>query len=368
MKSTVALITILHGIIHLVGFVKSFNLFPISQLTQNIPKVQGILWLFAALLFVLCAVLQLLKKDLWLPMALLAVSISQGLILLDWHDAKFGTLVNIIILIASIVGIGTWHFYRKYMSEVATLLNQSGSPVASVLTESDIQHLPEPVRKYLSYTGALGKPKVSFFKVEFSGQIRKNEKSEWMPFTSEQYNSINPSTRLFFMKATMKHLPVAGFHSFKNGSAFMDIRLFSLFNVQFQSGKEMSISETVTFFNDMSCMAPATLIDPRIKWIEVSHHSVGAEFTNNNIMVSATLYFNDDGALINFISGDRYASREDNIMKRLPWSTPLKDYKIINGHRLAGYADAIYQYPEKELCYGQFLVTNIQYNREIENH
>lgn len=56
------------------------------------------------------------------------------------------------------------------------------------------------------------------------------------------------TTRLFFMKAVMKGLPVSGLHSFKNGVAFMDIRLLSLFKVQFQSGKEMGIAETVTFF------------------------------------------------------------------------------------------------------------------------
>jgi hypothetical protein len=105
---------------------------------------------------------------------------------------------------------------------------------------------------------------VKNFKIEFTGQIRKDEQSEWMPFTSEQYNFLNTSTRLFFLKATMKHLPVAGLHSYKNGNAFMDIRLFSLFKVQYQSGKEMGIAETVTFFNDMCCMAPGSLIDPRI--------------------------------------------------------------------------------------------------------
>lgn len=364
MKFLIVLIIILHGTIHGLGFVKAYNIFPINQLTQNIPKVQGIFWLLAALLFISCAGLLLLKKDLWLPIAVLAISVSQGLILSSWLDARLGTLANIIILIAAIIGFGTWHFTRKYKSEATSLLEQASLRAIPILAESDIQHLPEPVRRYISYIGALGKPKVSFFKVEFAGQIRKDDQSEWMPFTSEQYNFIDSSTRLFFMKATMKHLPVAGFHSFKNGSAFMDIRLFSLFNVQYQAGKEMSISETVTFFNDMCCMAPATLIDPRIKWNEVRSDTVTADFTNNNITISATLHFDDNGALVNFISDDRFATGENNIMKRLPWSTPLKDYKIVNGHRLAGYADAIYSYPEKDLCYGQFLVTNIQYNGE----
>jgi hypothetical protein len=182
-----------------------------------------------------------------------------------------------------------------------------------------------------------------------------------MPFTSEQYNFVNPAVRLFFMKASMKHLPVAGFHSYKNGIAFMDIRLLSLFKVQYQDGKEMGIAETVTFFNDMCCMAPATLIDNRISWTEVDSNIVNALFTNNGITISARLHFNAKGELINFISGDRYADTDDG-MKKLQWSTPLKDYKNINGYRLAGYADAVYKYPTSDLCYGNFRLTSIEYN------
>lgn len=94
----------------------------------------------------------------------------------------------------------------------------------------------------------------------------------------------------------------------------------------------MGIAETVTFFNDMCCMAPATLIDPRIKWLETDDNKVRASFTNNGITIYAWLYFNEKGELINFISNDRYAA---DAGKNLPWSTPLKEYKEINGYRLA---------------------------------
>lgn len=59
---------------------------------------------------------------------------------------------------------------------------------------------------------------------------------------------------------------MAGFHCFKNGEAYMDIRLLSIFKVEYQSGAVIVTSETVTFFNDMCVMAPAALIDKRIKW------------------------------------------------------------------------------------------------------
>lgn len=288
-----------------------------------------------------------------------AVVISQLVIILSWHDAKFGTIANVIILLASIIGYGTWSYYDKYQNDVKTNLQQKEYFQNSLLTEMDIQHLPEPVKKYLSYTGCIGKPKVNNFKIAFVGKIRKNEQSAWMPFTSEQYNFMGNPTRLFFMKAVMKSLPVAGYHVYKNGYAYMDIRLLSLFKVQYQDGEEMDKAETVTFFNDMCCMAPATLIDKRISWQVTGENIVKATFTNNGITITADLFFNEVGELVNFKSNDRYNTEAG---KKLPWATPLKDYKEVNGYKLAGYAETIYTYPDRDLTYGTFEVSSVKYN------
>lgn len=362
MKTIFLILVIFHGLIHLSGFAEAFNIETVNQLSQHISKINGIFWLTCAGLFVGAALLFALKKDLWWMFSLLAVMVSQYLVFTNWSEAKFGTIANAFILVATVIGYGTLSFRNKYKTEVATFLNQAAFIPDSLLTETDIHHLPEPVKKYLHYTGAIGKPKVKNFKVEFSGQIRKDDQSEWMPFTSEQHNFIDASARLFFMKATMKHLPLTGFHCFKDGNAFMDIRLLSLFKVQYQAGKEMDIAETVTFFNDMCCMAPATLIDKRIVWFDAGGNKVRAKFTNKGMTISAWLQFNDKGELINFISDDRYAASENNTMKRFRWLTPMKEYKTFDGHKLAGYVEAIYAYPHGDMCYGNFRLTNIVYN------
>ena len=362
MKYIFPVLLILHGAIHLMGFAKAFNYAAIENIHSTISKPVGLLWLLACALFVAAGIALLAKADWWHFIAFAAVLLSTVLIINIWNDAKFGTIVNIIILAAAITGYATANYYNWYQKEVQAGLSQTAALPVSVLTEQDIAFLPEPVKNYIRYTGSVGKPKVENFKLEFTGQIRQDEKSAWMPFITEQYNFINTSTRLFFMKAVMKGLPVAGFHSFKNGDAFMDIRLLSLFKVQYQAGKEMGIAETVTFFNDMCCMAPATLIDKRITWLESDSSKVKAEFTNNGITVSAWLWFNEKGELYNFISDDRFAAGKNGSMKRIRWSTPMKNYREINGYKLASVAEAIYSYPEGDLCYGTFTLKQIKYN------
>lgn len=362
MRITFILLTTIHGLIHLLGFLKAFELSVVKQLTLPVSKQFGLIWL---IVFVFCAITAIsfaLNYRYWWAFGFIASLSSQILIVFFWQDAKFGTIANLIILTASIIAFSTWNYFNHYQNDVKTSLKKIDYSQNSELTESDIQHLPDPVKRYLRYTGSVGKPKVKNFKIEFVGKIRKDEQSEWMPFTSEQYNFMETPTRLFFMKAEMKGLPVAGYHSYMNGDAFMDIRLLSLFRVQYQDGAEMNLSETVTFFNDMCCMAPATLIDKRIKWLEVEKNRVKASFTNKNISVSAWLYFNEKGELINFISEDRYSA---DAGKQLPWSTPLKDYQEINGYRLSGNAETIYSYPDRDLSYGIFKISNIEYNSKV---
>jgi len=349
----------MHGLIHLLGFLKAFGLSDVKQLTMPVSKQFGMIWLFVFLFCAIAAIMFAFNYRYWWAFGFIASLSSQILIIFFWQDAKFGTFANVIILIASIIGFSTWKYYNQYQNDVKVSLKKIDYSQNSELTEIDIQHLPDPVKRYLHYTGSVGKPKVKNFKIVFAGKIRKDEKLEWMPFTSEQYNFLETPSRLFFMKAEMKGLPVAGYHSFINGDAFMDIRLFSIFRVQYQDGVEMDLSETVTFFNDMCCMAPATLIDKRIKWLEIENNRVRASFTNNNISVSAWLDFNEKGELINFISEDRYSA---DAGKQLRWSTPLKDYQEINGYKLSGNAETIYSYPDRDLTYGIFKISSIEYN------
>jgi hypothetical protein len=160
----------------------------------------------------------------------------------------------------------------------------------------------------------------------------------------------------------MNYMPVKGYHRLKNGNSSMDIRLFALYQVQHASGPQMAVSETVTFFNDMCCMAPAALIDNRIKWLETYDDKVKASFTQDDITVTAWLYFNQKGELIDFTSYDRYAEANDGSLQQMKWSTPLRDYKDIHNHRLPSYAETIYTYVDGDFTYATFAVTNVQYN------
>jgi hypothetical protein len=356
-KYVFVLLLLVHGLIHLMGFAKAYNYANISQLTKEISKPAGFFWLVATILFITAAAMFFLKKESWPMLAIIAVVISQLLIIMMWQDAKFGTISNVIVLLIAILSWGSQHFEVKFKNDVQTNLKENNTPT-DLLTEVDIQTLPLPVQKYLRYVGVLNKPKVKNMRIVFDGEMRDKGK-DWFPFRSIQYNFFNEPTRLFFMKAKMFGINVPGYHNYHAAAASMDIRLFGLFPIVQVKGVEMNKAETVTVFNDMCIMAPATLIDTRIEWEAIDSTSTKATFTNGLNKISAILHFNELGQLVNFISDDRYAVSD---MKQYRFSTPMKDYKSFDGINVPAYGEAVWHYPEGEFVYGKFKLVSIEYN------
>lgn len=254
---------------------------------------------------------------------------------------------------------------KIYKKAVLEGLKRTNTIKKELLTEENTQHLPPIVNKYLHYTGSIGKEKVLNFKAEFEGGIRSRPGEEFMSLKSVQYNFTDIPTRVFYIVAKKKGIPAKGIHLYRDQTAIMLIKLLGLFTIVDSRGREMDQGETVTLFNDMCFLAPSSLIDPDIKWREIDKTTVEARYTNGNITITATLFFNEKGELVNFLSNDRYETLDGKTFKNYPWITPVTGYADINGYRLPSAAKLIYKYPDQDFCYGEFRLKSLEYNCRI---
>jgi hypothetical protein len=74
------------------------------------------------------------------------------------------------------------------------------------VTEADLALLPGLVGRYLRFAGAVGRPRVRNFRIDFTGTFRTGLKAPWMRFRSRQFNFIDPPARLFLMRGSMAGL------------------------------------------------------------------------------------------------------------------------------------------------------------------
>lgn len=364
MRIAFAVLLSIHALIHLTGWFKAFGLAELPKLTIPISKPLGVAWLVATLvLIVAVAALFVAPRGFWL-VGVFGVLISQIVIVSSWSDAKFGTIMNVIVLMAvvhSAFARGPFGLHASYEGEVRRgLMRATPTPV---VTEADLGPLPAPVQRYLRFAGVVGQPRVRNYRMRFVGRIRSAAHAPWMEFTAEQVSFTERPRRLFMMDARMKGLHVDVFHSYVDAEARMRVRVLSLYPMIDAGGFDFTTTETVTIFNDMCVLAPATLISPAITWKSLDDKTVEGTFTNSGHAIRAKLYFDDSGALANFTSDDRPGLAPDGktfIPQR--WSTPLRGYRAYGAFRLASHGDARYAPPSGEFTYGEFDILEISYN------
>jgi len=259
----VAVVVVVHGLIHLLGAAKGLGWADVTQLADPISTAMGVAWLAAAVLVLVADVLFVIRARWWWVVGAVAVVSSQTVIFTSWSDAKAGTVANIILLAVVVYGYasqGPASYHAEYRDRAYAALTEPLHDGA--VTEADLAHLPEPVATYVRRSGAVGQPRVTNFQACIHGRIRAGATMAWMTFIGEQVNTYGSEpSRLFFMDATMFGLPVDVLHAFVGPSATMRVKACSLVPIVSAAGPDMDRAETVTLFNDLCILAPAAIIE-----------------------------------------------------------------------------------------------------------
>lgn len=373
MRIALSVLLAVHGLIHLLGVAKAFDLASLTELKIPISRPMGLVWLAAAVAILgAVATWHVAPRWFWL-VGLLGLFLSQVAIVGSWGDARYGTIPNLILAIVVIHGafaVGPWSLQAEYDRLVQDGIAAAAPPPARI-TEEDLAPLPPPVQRYLRFTGVVGTPRVAGFRARMTGRIRGSATGPWMPFTAEQSNFYGDRPRRYFrIQATRGGLPVDGLHVYGEQDASMRIRLLSLFPIVTVEGPEMMRGETVTLLNDACLFVPGVLIDLPIQWTVLEAPAPGEEdrgkwtveavWTRDPHTVRATLFFDSSGALTDFQSDDRPALSQDG-RTLLPqrWSTPVRDYRPMGPFRLAARGEGRYAAPDGEYAYIEIEVQEV---------
>ena len=116
-NSIAAIYLIVHGIIHLIGFVVFWQIAEIEDISYKTTvlagrldigdvgmRVLGVVWLLIAVAFVIAGVAIFFSPPWWWSFTLAVTIASLIVTLLGWPDARFGVLANIVILLFLFLG------------------------------------------------------------------------------------------------------------------------------------------------------------------------------------------------------------------------------------------------------------------------
>ena len=111
MQYIIGIFLILHGIVHLIGFLVQWKIVKTDEMPYSTKifagkfdvghigiRIVGLLWLIGALAFIAAGVGLIILLPWWYSLTLYAAVYSLFLSISGWPDARFGVFVNLIIL------------------------------------------------------------------------------------------------------------------------------------------------------------------------------------------------------------------------------------------------------------------------------
>ncbi len=356
-----AFLLLAHGLIHLMGFFKAYKLAEIPQLNAPISKPVGMLWLAAAVLFVLSGVLFFLKKDAWWMPATAAVLLSQMLIFSAWQEARFGTAANLIIIVAIVFGYGIWHFNAMVKSELSSFLPQQ-LPSASTLTSEKIAELPTVVQQWLLRSNAVDRPITNTLHLDQNGAMRSTPDGKWMPVQAEQFFTVEHPG--FYWMADVTMMPgvhLAGRDKYQEGHGHMLIKAFSLFPVADSKGPETDQGSMLRYLAE-TCWFPSAAVREYIRWEQLDSVSAKATMRYGGVEASGTFHFTEEGDLKSFDALRYYDRKGGATLEKWHIENDLTSFRDFEGIRIPTKSEVSWQLAGGDFTWYRLEITNVQYN------
>lgn len=365
MRIIFLIIVLLHALIHLLGFVKAFNLAEVKELTLPISKPFGIVWLVTALIFLLYAYLYFTNnRQTWI-FGLIAVLVSQILIITFWQDAKIATLPNLIILIAVAFFYGNSSFATLVEKEKAEILSKSEIKKAEVFSEAEIKDLPEVIQKWLKNSGAIGREKTQNGKIIQTAQMKmKPDQENWSTAKAMQYTVIPEPSFLWTVDLKMnRFMWFKGRDKFQEGKGAMLIKMNSLVNMVNETGEKINEGSLQRFLGEMVWF-PSLAVSPYVSWEAIDDLSARATMSYKNTTGSGTFYFDENGDFVKFIAL-RFQGNEADAQRR-EWILTVDDYKFFEGIKVPSEMKATWRLDNEDWTWLQLKIEHIEYNIDLE--
>lgn len=360
MKILYIILVMVHGLIHLLGFVKGFGFKEIKELTISVSKPMGLIWLSAVILIWTYGILYLFNpRHTWI-VGIVVVAVSQTLIIIFWKDARFGTIPNILILLVSMASLGYHNYQKLVLKDTRLLVSKNVSIENKIVNESVIHHLPEPVKNWLRNSGAIGKPYISVGKVTQTAQLRmKAEQERWMSATAIQHTTIDSPGFIWTVDVKMNGLiNFQGRDKFESGKGEMLIKMNSLINIVHEKGEKLDEASLQRFLGEMVWF-PSLALSPYINWEPINDSAAKATMAYKGTKGSGTFYFNSNGDVIKFSAMRFKGNRTEDV--RHEWIMNITDYKTFDGIKVPARMTSTWKLDKTDWTWLKLEISEIKY-------
>ncbi len=259
--------------------------------------------------------------------------------------------------------IASWRRFDKRVEHEVQELRSAAHSDSKIVTEAMLEGLPQPVHRYLSYTGVVGKPMVETVQLHQSGAMHPSNRLPWIPLEADQYYSVNPPGFIWDGKIRIGPFPLMRARDrYLAGAGNMQVKVCSLFPVVNATGPEMDQGSMMRYLSEMIWF-PSAFLSPNISFEPIDDHSAKVTFADHGRSVDATMYFDDEGRMTNLVA-QRFRS-VGTTFELATWETPITEYGQFEGLKLPIRGQAVWKLLEGDFAYIDVEITDIRYNEKL---
>lgn len=244
--------------------------------------------------------------------------------------------------------------------EIIGKVDQEGS---LIVYEKLLADLPDPVKRYMHFTGVLGKPWIKDVVLKYSGRFRQGLDRPWMPMTARQTYTISPPSFVWEARFKLMGLPLLRARDeYKSGRGHMYAKLAGLYTIFDVRGEKLDQGTMIRYLSEMIWF-PTAFLGDNITWAAVDDHSADVQFTDAGRSVTGRLHFDDEGRLTNF-TAMRYREIGGDFTLD-PWSTPITAYSVFAGMNIPSRGQAVWNLPSGDLMYADLEIKKLKFNTNV---
>ena len=263
-------------------------------------------------------------------------------------------LLSVILFAAGILIAGRIHLSVQFAKQVKSLYGSAGELQAGTFRYSQLEGLPDPVRRYFRHVLKEGQQYTSFARIRHSGTFKTGLDRGWVTITGEQYYTVKKPGFIWKGETSM----FTARDMFINNKGSLKVQLFSLLTIVDAQGPAYDQGELLRWLGECVWFPTALLPSEYISWTAIDSSAAMLNMNYNGLTVYYKVTFNEKDE-ISTMETKRYM--DGNRLET--WIGTPSDYREINSTVIPVKIEGAWKLETGYFAYARFMLEDIDYNR-----
>ncbi len=265
------------------------------------------------------------------------------------------------VMITTWVGAEIWK--HDTTSIIKHLQEERLESEQGVVDLSEVDSLPQPVRRYFRYALRDGQSLIREAKLyQFGGFRTTPEASEWSDMHAIQH--FFPSQSGFVWNARINMIAwfkVNVRDVYRNGAAAMTGKLAGIFPVVDEADDpELNAAALQRYLAEAVWFPTAMLPSQGVEWQPIDASSASATIRDGDNSASLVFHFAETGEVTRIFAADRYRAVDGEYLAT-PWTCHLGEYVLQDSMHVPSSGTVEWHLPEGKFAYWRGEITHFEY-------